>query len=233
MIWNQVLLYSAIPAILMLGGSLLVLLKPPTPKWTSIVQHFAGGVVFAAVAVELLPQVVDQSKWFLSIGFIAGVALMIAVDQFSGFLNKNQTSKTPLGLIVSVGIDVLIDGILIGVAFLVNVHSGILIALALSLEVLFLGLSTNATLLKRKITLSVSVMISIALALLIPVGASLGYGLVSQLPKSGHLMILSFGVAALLYLVTEELLKEAHEIEEVIPATAAFFLGFLVILLTA
>jgi len=43
--------------------------------------------------------------------------------------------------------------------------------------------------------------------------------------------VLSFGLAALLFLVTEELLTEAHEGPESPWLTSSFFLGFLVFLL--
>lgn len=42
--------------------------------------------------------------------------------------------------------------------------------------------------------------------------------------------VLLFGIAALLYLVTEELLVEAHEIPETPWLAATFFVGFLVML---
>lgn len=42
---------------------------------------------------------------------------------------------------------------------------------------------------------------------------------------------LGFAVAALLYLVTEELLVEAHEVPETPLSTAAFFIGFLMLML--
>mgnify|MGYP000915348757 CR=1 FL=1 len=41
--------------------------------------------------------------------------------------------------------------------------------------------------------------------------------------------VLAFGAAALLYLVVEELLVEAHEERETVTLGAMFFLGFLVI----
>lgn len=41
--------------------------------------------------------------------------------------------------------------------------------------------------------------------------------------------MLAFGAAALLYLVTEELLVEAHEGQETPLLTALFFIGFLAI----
>jgi len=43
--------------------------------------------------------------------------------------------------------------------------------------------------------------------------------------------VLAFGLAALLYLVTEELLVEAHEVRENTVTTAMFFVGFLVLLM--
>jgi ZIP family zinc transporter len=44
-------------------------------------------------------------------------------------------------------------------------------------------------------------------------------------------LILSFGLAALLFLVTEELLVEAHKEPETPISTALFFIGFLAFLL--
>ena len=48
-------------------------------------------------------------------------------------------------------------------------------------------------------------------------------------PKASEI-VLSFGAAALLYLVTAELLREAHEERESASATALFFVGFLAFL---
>ena len=44
-------------------------------------------------------------------------------------------------------------------------------------------------------------------------------------------VFLSFGLVALLYLVTEELLVEAHEIKETPYITTMFFAGFLALVL--
>jgi ZIP family zinc transporter len=42
--------------------------------------------------------------------------------------------------------------------------------------------------------------------------------------------VAAFGLVVLLYLVTKELLLEAHEAPETPPGTALFFIGFLVLL---
>jgi ZIP family zinc transporter len=69
------------------------------------------------------------------------------------------------------------------------------------------------------------------LGLLLPGGAALGASLLGGLKGAGWEVALSFGAAALLYLVTEELLVEAHEVPETALSTAMFFLGFLILLI--
>ncbi len=44
-------------------------------------------------------------------------------------------------------------------------------------------------------------------------------------------LVLSFGLSALLFLVTEELLTEAHEEKETVWHTSIFFGGFLLFLI--
>ena len=69
------------------------------------------------------------------------------------------------------------------------------------------------------------------LALLFLVGGGAGATLLSSLSDEWLELVLSFGLAALLFLVTEELLTEAHEEAESPLLTAAFFGGFLIFLL--
>ena len=62
-------------------------------------------------------------------------------------------------------------------------------------------------------------------------GAFLGITLLKGLSQEWSELVLSFGLAALLFLVTEELLTEAHEEKETLIQTSMFFLGFLIFLL--
>lgn len=69
-----------------------------------------------------------------------------------------------------------------------------------------------------------------ALGLLVFVSAVLGATVLGGLPAGAMEAVLSFGVAALLSLVIEELLREAHEECESALGTAMFFAGFLAFL---
>lgn len=66
---------------------------------------------------------------------------------------------------------------------------------------------------------------------MIPIGTGSGLLILNFLPSAFFIEALSFGAAALLYLVIEELLVEAHETKDTPIITASFFLGFLILLL--
>lgn len=209
--------YAFIPALSLIVGAALASVFPLRPTWRSTTQHFAAGVVFAAVAVELLPHITHANPYLVACGFILGVLLML--------LAKNCFSS---GLLSAVGIDITIDGLLIGIAFEAGKRGGDLITTALSIEILFLGLSTAASL---KQVFWKKIGTCIVLSLLIPLGYWAGRTIWHLLPSETLTAVIAFGVAALLYLVTEELLKEAHEVKDTAFTTTSFFAGFLLILL--
>ena len=198
-----------------------------------MVQHFAAGVVLAAVAAELVPKIIqNEIQWLVALGFALGVLIMLITETFTDYLNEKMSgNKFPIGLVLAVIVDVFIDGLLIGVAFSASRRSGILVASALTLEVFFLGIATTASLMKRNVKKSIGIACMIVAALLIPIGAWLGFMVASGLLNAIHMTILAFGTAALIYLVIEELLIEAHQVPETRKATLAFFVGFLIILL--
>ena len=72
--------------------------------------------------------------------------------------------------------------------------------------------------------------VTAAVVLLLPLGTLIAVP-VAGLPPAYLTGFLAFGLIALLYLVTEELLVEAHEIPDRPWVTALFFIGFLLLLM--
>ena len=165
---------------------------------------------------------------------------MLLIRWFTTRLTNDEVSRagsaTPgrvdsLSLIITIGLDVLVDGVLIGVAFAAGAKAGLLITIALTLEVLFLGLSAAGEMSKAAWSRSAVIATIAGLALLLPAGGVLGASVLAELRGPELEVALSFGAAALLYLVTEELLVAAHEIPETPASTAMFFAGFLLLLI--
>ena len=88
-----------------------------------------------------------------------------------------------------------------------------------------------ASLAEAKFARTRSIAIIVGLASLVIVGALLGGSLLGGLSGLGLEIVLSFGAAALMYLVIEELLTEAHEVQETPLITASFFAGFVALYL--
>src|SRR5512136_260316 len=230
----QVLLISAIPVGAAFIGATVAALRPPGRIVRSSIQHFAAGVIFSVVAVELLPEVRRGHDPF-EVGwtFAAGVALMLVIDEVvKRFDNAGEHAgrrgPSP-GQLVPIGVDLLLDGLLIGIAMTAGLKQGVLLTIALTLELFSLGLAMAVTFGTAKV--SVRVLAPTAIACLMIVGAVLGRTLLADASVHTLAGLLSFGCAALLFLVTEELLIEAHESADTAVTTTMFFVGFLIFLL--
>lgn len=235
----SILLYALIPVATTLLGALVAAVRPPGRSLRSAIQHFAAGVVFSVVAVELLPDITRVHDLF-EVGwtFAAGVLVMLGIERLGRKLGGEGAGDAERGAgglgagqAIAIGIDILLDGLLVGIAFAAGAKEGRLLVLALSLELLSLGLSVASTLVGRGAGRVRTVVVPTALASLLLVGAVAGETVLANASEHTLAGVLSFGCAALLYLVTEELLVEAHETADTTFATSMFFAGFLLFML--
>jgi ZIP family zinc transporter len=120
---------------------------------------------------------------------------------------------------------------LIGIGFAAGAKQGVILTIALTLEIFSLGIAVSSELGRIKYSRSRTILIVICLSFSILIGAIIGAFLLNILTEKILVVILSFGLAALLYLITEELLVEAHEEPDNPLITATFFVGFLIFLL--
>ena len=224
--------YLVIPmAVTILGGAIAAF-ATISAQIRGLVQHFTAGLVVAALAGEAIPDVIERHQQVPTvIGFVLGVALMIGLARMMGEKGDFDKGASPWRLVVPLGVDALIDGLVIGIGLTAGVAVGTLIAVALSFEMFFLGLTTAATLRKDGRSPRWVVAITTGAALLIGVGATLGLTVLSGLGSGVITGLLAFGCAALLYLVIEELLVDAHEVPEGPLATPMFFAGFLLLMI--
>ena len=236
--------YALIPVIFTIVGAAAGAYWPGVARIRSHVLHLAAGVVFSVVAVELLPEIQRRALvWDVVWGFGAGVAVMLLADKLLDRLRGEEDSgdgadseaptqgaRLPFSLIAAVAIDFLLDGLLLGVGFAAGARIGILLALAEAAEQLSVGLALAGELRTARMSPPRILVIVSGLGSLVFVTAVAGATVLSRLQGGAMEIVLSFGAAALLYLVTAELLREAHEERESTSATAMFFAGFLLFL---
>ena len=237
----QLLGYALIPAAAMIAAGAFAIFRAPGPRLRSALMHFAAGVVFAVLAIEFLPDLVhDKSALATGIGFAAGTAAMLSLRSLTDQRDQTQAAhsasiggqgKASGGLLFATAVDLAIDGLMLGIGFAAGAKEGALLTVALALELVSLGMAVALELrqgqtVRRRILLIVS-----GLAVLFVTSAGLGSAALQLLTGDLLVSMIAFGAAALLFLVTEELLTEAHEVPESPLLTAAFFAGFLAILL--
>jgi ZIP family zinc transporter len=220
----------SIPALVALFGGILASVWSPSRQMRSLIQHFAAGVVLAALAVELLPEIgrehapglVIASSFALGSLFMYGLKLWtIRLEHQAASLGA--ATGLGIGLLLATFIDVATDGFIIGAGFAAGGETGTILALGLSVELLFLGLALAS----EAVAGWRIVAISGALGATVLVFSLLGNYLLAGASKAIIGGALAFSAAALLYLVTEELLIEAHEVEEKPISTLVLFGGFL------
>lgn len=173
----QVLAFALIPVAATLVGGIVATYRTPGPRLRSAIQHFAAGVVFAAVAVELLPDVVHQrAPVAAAVGFALGIGVLLLVKWLTDRGGQEGVSPTTgaINLIVTLGIDITIDGLLIGIGFAAGGKQGVLILVALTLEVLFLGLSAAAALGRSGASRGRTIGTVAGLSALLMIGAAVG-----------------------------------------------------------
>lgn len=246
------LLYALVPATVLLVVGAIATSWRPSAQWTSYFQHFAAGVVLSALATDVIPEVMRRHEIpATAVGFAVGIVVMLGIRALAERLGgghghggaeeehdhasegsekegdeKRVEKRSNLGLILSVGVDLMVDGFLIGLGFAAGGHMGALLTIALTIEVAFLALSTAAKATRRQVLTRMA-----AFGAIMVVGATTGAAVGGALPSVAMAGALAFGCAALLYLVAEELLVEAHEARETPISGAMLGLGFLVILL--
>lgn len=138
----------------------------------------------------------------------------------------------PLQFTFAVLVDSAVDGFLIGITAALSANHGSVMVVALTIEMAFLAM-TYATALQH-MPISKSIPLILLPSIILVIGAVAGAELADTVSGTkGVTMLLSFGIAALLFLVTEELLIAAHESTHsegghIWWVDLMFFLGFLI-----
>ncbi len=156
-------------------GSVVAAVRRPSPSVTSALQHVAAAVVMAAVAGEVLPDLRDKHSLRAALlGFGVGISAVLALAAMERRAETRPSGTgaiVPRVMIAAIAIDLLIDGILVGMGASLGEGTGRTLAIALTFEVCFLGMSLTAELLERGLSCGRAVVVPVAASLATIIGA--------------------------------------------------------------
>jgi zinc transporter, ZIP family len=197
----------------------------------SYVQHFAAGLLMAIIAVDLLPEVREYGEYGAAlIGFALGGAVMVSMEFGIDVLEKVRDENLPVGMAVAAGLDTTIDGLIIGTGFAVDPTLGALLAVGLGVELFSLNTAVSSEFRNSGASRVMTIATTSGIAFMLVLGAVGGVLLLDGRADAVFALVLSFAAAALLYLVTEELLVKGHAAANTATTSAVFFLGFLALM---
>ena len=215
-----------------LGGLLGSRIRPGK-RFRAVVAHLVGGLVLGIAATDLMPAASNSGHPVaLAIGFCLGFSLLLVINAVLEEPHDSPEHGRPrpmLLLMLPFLVDSLIDGLVVGISSEAAEQQWVIpVAVALEMGLATLGLGT---LLGRGASRWRSTLSGALMAGTYLIGLSISLSFTSGLQGPALTGTLAFGTAALIYLVVEEVMKEAHARGEDDSGlvNVAFFIGLLCI----
>lgn len=127
--------------------------------------------------------------------------------------NESITPAVPLALIFAVVIDSVVDGMLIGLAASVARNSGVLMSVATAIEMGFLGYSFACAVSRTMPCIKTAMILVVPPVTMLMAAGIAAYSTDDLEGTPMFVGLVAFALVALLFLVVQELLMEAHEKE--------------------
>ena len=211
-----VLALAALPAAGNFAGGLLAEAFDVSRRALSLALHLAAGIVIGVVGLELLPRALEASApWVPLLAFVAGGALFLGLERAIGYVKgrvgDGDDDVGPLAIFSGVSIDLFSDGVLIGTGTVVNPVLGLLLAVGQVPADVPEGFAAVATLRASGVPRRRRLLLAAGFALPVLAGATLGYFALRDAPDLVTLSVLALTGGALVTVVVEEMVPEAHE----------------------
>lgn len=200
-----------------------------SPRVISGALQFAAGVIMALVTFSLMPPaVLSGYAVYTVLMFFLGGSLYVWIEYRSAQkqASKSETdlSQNPLGLYIGILVDLVIDGVVIGVGSTLSLATGLLLALGMAISTVPLAFVTITTAKRQGMPKDSRRLLSLSFIVCILVGAIVGFGVLRNQPEALRLVLIALASGFLITMVTQGMIPEANKDGE--PSFAGiFFVG--------
>ena len=242
-----IILGCLIPGLMTGLGALPVFFtKDVSRKALDTMLGAAAGIMLAATCFSLILPSIEfgggdlKAVLITSAGVLLGGIFLDIIDKHSPHMHlidkrvegTNTDSLKKIWLfIIAITIHNFPEGMATGVAFGTdNIANGITIALGIGLQNMPEGLAVALSLVREGYSTKYAFWIALATGLVEPLGAFLGFGLVSVFqPLLGF--ILAFAGGAMLFVISDEIIPETHSNGYERQATYGIMIGFVIMMI--
>ena len=215
---NEFLLVLGIAAV----AAFLTYLGVPVAEKVDVPQRvvsgalqFAAGIITAIVAFSLMPPVVRNGPplWGV-LGFFVGGALFVVIE----YVAARQLASRPAtagdsaspGFYIGILVDLVVDGVVIGIGSTLTLGAGLLLALGLAVSTAPLAFVTTATAKRQGVPQRQRRLLSVLFIVAIIGGALLGFLVLRNQPLELRLILIALSSGFLITTVTQSMIPEAN-----------------------
>ena len=222
----RVMLLALLPFAGNFAGALLSETVSPSAAWRNRALHAAVGIVFAVVAVEIMPEALQAlSGWQIAVAFVVGGAVYLVAQTL---IERRVAGSGRMWMIyLAVATDLFGDGLLIGSGTAVAASLGLTLAVGQVLADVPEGAATAITFRANDVPRRKRILLLASLALPVLVGAALSYLTLRNQSEAAQMAALVATSGLFAVAVFEDMITEAHDAAEDTRTSTAFLLvGF-------
>lgn len=213
--YMNAIVLAMLPALGNFAGGVLGEFLPVSQRTLSFALHTAAGIIFAVVAVELIPTAMSGgAPWVMIVAFVGGGLFFLAVDAgievAAKRTGRGSEGTGPWAIFFGVAVDLFSDGVMIGAGSTLTFSLGLLLALGQVPADIPEGFATIASFRKQGISRRTRLLLAAAFSVPVLLGATVGYWVVQGQPEGVKLGLLAFTAGVLLTVTVEEMIPEAH-----------------------
>ena len=225
---------AAVSAISFVGALTLSVNVEKLKKFLLLMVSFAAGALFGDVFLHLLPEIAEKGGIGLavSLSLLAGIVVMFAVEKIIHWRHchhapgeANHAHTFAFTNLVGDGIHNFLDGLTIGVSYLVSIPVGVATTLAVILHEIPQEIGDFGVLLHGGLTKRKALLFNFATALLAVLGAIVAL-LLNTYTEHLTTVLVPFAAGGFLYIAGSDLIPELHKEEET-KRSVLQFLAFL------
>ncbi|MCC6167017.1 MAG: hypothetical protein IT329_07290 [Caldilineaceae bacterium] len=210
-----VLIISAFAAFLTYLGAPIAERFDVPQRTVSAALQFAAGIISALVAFTLMPPAVRNGPpiWIV-LAFFVGGALYVMLEYYTARRLAQRSAETggpsSLGMYIGILVDLVIDGMVIGIGATLTLSTGLLLAMGLAVSTMPLAFVTIATAKRQGVSREHRRLLSYLFVVCIVGGAMIGYGPFRNQSLDMRLALVALSSGFLITTVTQSLIPEAN-----------------------
>ena len=209
-----VLLIASVAAVLTYLGAPVAERFDIPHRVVSGALQFAAGVITALVAFSLMPPALYKgATTSIILAFFLGGVLFVAIEHLSlRFLQSGggEDGAASPGFYIGILVDLLVDGVVIGIGATLTLATGLLLALGMAISTAPLAFVATATAKRQGIAERRRKQLAYLFIVAVIGGAALGFLVLRNQPLEVRVFLIALASGFLLTTVTQSMIPEAN-----------------------